>query len=297
MTRARVAFVFLCVVFGTTFGAIKIGIADGWPPLLAAGTRFASAGAIVLGAAAWRGELRPLRRADARTIAAIGLSVTAGTFGALYCAERVLPSGLAALFSAASPLFAVALAIVAQRRAPSLAVAASVVLGSLGVALVAGVGGARGGASFVAAGAIVASGFGYAWGLSQARRANETIPMLQLAGAQQLAGGLVLLALSLAFEGRLPTHAGAPGIFALAYLIVVASAGAHTVSIWLASRTDATFATSWTYVSPFVALTFGAVFLHESIGIVAWLGGACVVVAAVTLTRDRRTRGVARGNA
>ncbi len=288
MTRAYVAFAFLCVVFGTTFGAIEIGIADGWPPLLAAGARFALAGTLVLGVAAARGEVRRLGRDDIVAVVAIGLSVTAGTFGALYSAERVIPSGLAALLSATSPLFAVAIAIAQRRRAFDASVVAGVVLGTLGVALVAGTGPANDAGTRWAAAAIVVSEIGFAWGLSRARAASARMPMLQLAGAQQLVGGLVLLALSLVFEHRGPTHAGVAGIVALVYLVIVASAGAHTVSIWLASRTNATFATSWTYVSPFVALAFGALFLREPIGASALLGGVFVVAAAVALNRDAR---------
>jgi len=289
VTRVYAAFAFLCVVFGTTFGAIKIGIEDGWPPLLAAGARFTLAGAIVLAVAAARGELRPLRAVDFRAIVAIGLTVTTGTFGALYSAERILPSGLAALLSATSPLFAVGLAVATKKRAFDTAVVAGIALGSSGVVLVAGLGSIAGVASLAASCAIVLSVVGYAWGLSQARRASEAIPMLELAGVQQLLGGLILLVLSLGFEHRGPTHAAALGIGALIYLVVVASAGAHTVSIWLASRTDATLATSWTYVSPFVALIFGAVWLHEPVGAFAWIGGVCVVAGALMLNRDVRS--------
>ncbi len=293
MTRAYVAFAVLCLVFGTTFGAIEIGISGGWPPLLAAGVRFALAGVIVLGVAAMRGEVRRITARDTRDIVAIGLTVTAGTFGALYSAEVILPSGLAAVLSATSPLFAVGLAVFAKRRRFDVGVLVGVVLGMLGVVLVAGVGSARDSRSTLAAIAIVVSEIGFAWGLSQMRAVASRVPMLQLAGAQQLVGGAVLLALSLAFERRVPTHASLAGYLALGYLAIVASAGAHTLLSWLASRTTATFATSWSYVSPFIALLFGALYLHEPIGIVAWCGGACVVAAAIVLNRDVRTMGVA----
>ena len=289
MTRAYVAFVVLCLVFGTTFGAISIGIANGWPPFLAAGVRFALAGAIVLGFAAMRGELRRVTAREVRDIAAIGLTVTAGTFGALYSAEAILPSGLAAVLSATSPLFAVGLAVFAKRRRFDLGVAAGIALGTLGVVLVAGVGGARDARSEFAAVAIVVSEIGFAWGLSQMRAVASRVPMLELAGAQQLVGGAVLLAISLAFERRGVAHASLAGLLALGYLAIVASAFAHTLLSWLATRTTAVFATSWSYVSPFIALFFGACSLHEPLGIVAWCGGACVVAAAVVLNRDVRT--------
>ncbi len=110
--------------------------------------------------------------------------------------------------------------------------------------------------------------------------------MLELASAQQLIGGAVLLGLSLVFERHVPAHADSLGAWAFVYLVVVASVGAHTVQIWLASRTNATFATPWTYVSPFIALLIGAIALREPIGAVAWLGCVCVVAAAIAHNWD-----------
>lgn len=292
MTRAWLAFGFLCVVFGTTFGAIEIGIAAGWPPLLAAGVRFTLAGALVLALARTRGPFAALAAPDYRGIAAIGLTVTTGTFAALYSAERVLPSGLAAVLSASSPLFAVGLALASRQRRFDRSVVFGLVLGTLGVALVAGFGNTRGAATTFAALAIIVSEIGYAWGLSRARAVSRVVPMLQLAGAQQFVGGAALLALSLVFEHRGPARVDIGGLVALGYLVVVGSAAGHSISLWLASVTDATFATSWTYVSPFVALLLGVTFLHEPIGLTAWLGGVFVVVGAFALNRDVRFAGV-----
>lgn len=288
MTRALAAFAFLVVVFGTTFGAIKIGIVDGWPPLLAAGLRFTIAGLLVLGVARLTKQTKPLTRAEFRGATAVGLTVTSATFGALYCAEGVLPSGLAAVLSATSPLFAVALAIAGGNRRFEPTIAIGLIVATLGVVLVSGAGAVSGRPALLASIAIVASEIAFAWGLAQTKGLRATIPALQLAGTQQAVGGAVLLALSLAFEHHGPAHIDAAGLGALFYLIIVGSAVAHTVAIWLAGATSATFASSWTYISPFIALLFGAAYLHEIPGTAAWIGGAFVVAGAVILNRDLR---------
>jgi drug/metabolite transporter (DMT)-like permease len=291
VTRAIVAFSVLCVVFGTTFGAIAVGIDRGWPPLLAAGARFTIAGAIVLAIAALRGDLHRPSRALALQIAFIGLTVTTTTFAALYTAERVIPSGLAALVSATGPAFAVIIALVARRRRADAMLVAGLAIGTLGVALVVGIGSITlGAAGALAALSIVASECAFAAGLTMTREIAGRAPVLMIAGAQQLFGGIALLVLSSAFEHALPRALGDPvGWFALAYLAIVASAGAHTLAIWLAGVTSATFATSWTYVSPFIALVVGGAFLHELIPLAAWIGGACVIVGAALLNADLRT--------
>ena len=290
MTRAIAAFAVLCLVFGTTFGAIAIGIDRGWPPLLAAGSRFTLAGIVVLAIAAARRDLRRPSRTLTLQIAFIGLTVTTVTFAALYLAERVIPSGLAALLSASGPGFAVLIAIFRGRRRVEGLLVGGLALGMLGVALVVGVGSLTLGLGGVlAALAIVASELGFAAGLTVTREIAGRAPVFFIAGAQQLIGGVVLLALSAAFEHALPSRLGdSAGWFALLYLAIVASAGAHTLAIWLAGATSPTFATSWTYISPFIALVVGSAFLHEPIQAAAWLGGVCVIAGAALLNTDLR---------
>jgi drug/metabolite transporter (DMT)-like permease len=174
------------------------------------------------------------------------------------------------------------------------------VLGTLGVALVCGFGHAQGGSpALLAALALIASEIAYAAGLTATRGLLQRLPMLEVAGGQQLVGGLVLLLLSAAFEHRVPARVDATGLVALAYLAIVASAGAHTVAIWLAGATSATFASSWTYLSPFIALLAGALWLHEPVGPAAWIGGALVICGCVALNADLlrtlRRREVATG--
>ena len=295
VTSAFAAFVFLCAVFGTTFGAIKIEMAENWPPLLAAGLRFSAGGILVLVLAGLRREFRPLPRGSARPLVAVALTVTTGTFGVLYCAERILPSGLCALLSATSPLFAVVFAVASKQRGIDALAVMGILLGTVGVALVSGAGAVAGTPALLAAAAIVISEIGFAWGLGCARSLAGRVPMLQFAGMQQLIGGGVLLVLSAVVERRGVTAPSMGGALSFLYLVVVGTAGAHTVAIWLAARTNATFASSWTYISPLIALGLGAVLLHEAIGASAWVGGMFVITGAVAINYRRAARTIVPG--
>jgi len=287
VTRPLLAFAFICVVFGTTFAAIAVGLRDGWPPFFAAGMRFTIGGTLVVLVAATRGGLRRIAMRDLLGIALVGLTLTTISFAVLYRAESVLPSSLAALLSASAPLFAFALAVALGRRRVDLASIGGVLLGTLGVVLVCGFGRAEGGGTALfAALALAGSQIAYVVGLTVSRGLLQRVPMLQIAGGQQLFGGLVLLALSLAFEHRVPARLDANGVIALAYLAIVATAGAHTLLVWLSGATSPTFAASWTYVSPFIALLAAALWLHEPVGGAAWLGGALVVCGCVALNAD-----------
>ena len=287
VTSTLAAFLFLCLVFGTTFGAIKIGIESGWPPLLAAGIRFTIAGVIVIVFALLRGERVTLRLATVSEILLIGVTVTAWNFSTFYLAECVMPSALAALLAASTPLFAFLMAVLKKQRRLSLSAAIGLSLGTIGVGCITGAGGfEHSHVIMVAAVAILIAELIYAWGLSRARDASQRIPTILLAGGQQLAGGLVMLFCSIVFEHRGMSVLQPNGLIALVYLIFVASVFAHSISIWLATVTDATFASSWCYVSPFIALIFGAIILHESLGPAAWIGGTSVAFGAYVLNKD-----------
>lgn len=297
MTKRLLIFAFVCTVFGTTFAMIAVGLRDGWPPFFAAGLRFTLAGLLVLGVAAATRQMRRVTARDFAVIAFVAATTTVMVFGVLYKAEQIIPSGFAALLSATSPVAAFGIAVGRGTRRVSPSAVFGLMLGTAGVALVVGLNGRLGGApALLAALALLASEIAYAAGLSAVRAVDARVPLVQIAGLQQLLGGLALLALAALTEHRLPAHVDAAGIGALLYLAVVASAGAHTAATWLAGVTDATFASSWTYVSPFIAVAVGAVALHEPLGLPA-LAGAVLVVAGCVLLNATFVRARGRGRA
>ena len=94
----------MCLIFGTTFLAIKIGVDAGVPPFLFAGTRFFLAGVIMLLAVRLRkGGIR-LRRENCGDVVLVGVFMTGIMFGCLYWGEKYISSGLAALLAATTPI-------------------------------------------------------------------------------------------------------------------------------------------------------------------------------------------------
>lgn len=97
------AYALVCLIFGTTFLAIKIGVDAGAPPFFSAGLRFFLAGAILFLWMVWRRKASfslLLRKEMLFT----GATLTFGTFSALYWAEQYVSSGLAAVLSATGPI-------------------------------------------------------------------------------------------------------------------------------------------------------------------------------------------------
>lgn len=96
-------YILVCIIFGTTFLTIKIGIEAGAPPLFSAGIRFFLAGLILI-------IIFKLKRKDimpyllSKRIVYAGFCLTFMTFATLYWAEQYISSGLAAVLSATGPM-------------------------------------------------------------------------------------------------------------------------------------------------------------------------------------------------
>jgi drug/metabolite transporter (DMT)-like permease len=64
--------------------------------------------------------------------------------------------------------------------------------------------------------------------------------------------------------------------------------------VWIVARTNPTFASTWTYISPFIALFVGAALLHEPLTPLSLAGGVVVVAGCVMLNRELLRRITAR---
>lgn len=76
-------YIFMCLIFGTTFLAIKIGVDAGVPPFLSAGLRFFIAGLLLFSFMVWR-EKTTIRLLWRKEMFFTGVCLTFGTFAALY---------------------------------------------------------------------------------------------------------------------------------------------------------------------------------------------------------------------
>src|SRR4051812_39249989 len=128
------AFFAIYVLWGTTFLAIRIAVAE-LPPLFAAGVRFLAAGSILYLFMRAKGEPGPDRR-EWRNLSILSLLLFIAVYGPLFWAEKAVPSGLAALIQATIPIITLALEMMVLRVEPfRWRAAAAATLGFVGVAI------------------------------------------------------------------------------------------------------------------------------------------------------------------
>jgi len=288
------SFAAIYVVWGSTYLAIRVMV-HSMPPLLAGGTRFIVAGAILYGWARWRGVPAPARRLWAPAFLLGSLFFLFGNGGVSW-AETRIPSGLTALLAATSPLFTV---VFESGRGgwhrPPVRVMLGIVAGLGGVALLVAPGEIIGGAHADLAGAAAITLAALAWaGGSVLSHAVPLHPSPALAtGMKMLGGGVLLMVVGLLIgEGsRVSPDIFTPqAMLAWAYLMVFGSLiGFSAFTYLLRATTPAKVSTS-AYVNPLVAVALGWFILGETVS-ARTLVAAAVIIGGVVLIRGSRGAG------
>lgn len=290
------AFAAVYLVWGSTYLAIRFAV-ETIPPFLMAGTRFGTAGLVLLLWLRARG-VRPASRAHWKAATIAGALMIVGGNGLLSWSEQYVPSGLAALIVATVPLWLVAIAWLGpDREAPSRREMAGLALGLGGViVLIAGsgegigVGGASAGAVLAGSLAIVIASISWAAGSMYSRRAALPGPPLYGTAMMMAAGGALLLLVGAALGelGRLSLDAvSARSLGSLLYLIVFGSIVAFSAYTWLLRVVRPARVGTYAYVNPVVAVFLGWWLAEEAFTPTMSIGTIVIVGAVVLVQRGR----------
>jgi drug/metabolite transporter (DMT)-like permease len=294
--RGAIVLAFFCVYFfwGSTFTAIRIGTAQ-MPALLLAGTRFLTAGSILLAICWWRG-LRLFWPAKTMfTLGAVGLLLLGGGNVGLVYAEKTVESGLASLVLAAIPLF-VALGEALLPGGEPLPARGwlGMALGLAGLAALVspslrmGLAGDR--ARLLAIAAILAGAVSWAAGSILSRRSRLPVNSFVAAAWQMLAAGIFNEGVGTLLGQWSRFHVNAASIGSLAYLVTGGSLLGYSGYIYLLEHVPVAKVASYAYVNPVVAVLLGILFLHERPRAAEFAGMAAIIVAVFLLTTAKIER-------
>ncbi|MGG4044539.1 DMT family transporter [Paenibacillus favisporus] len=294
-----VNYLLMCLIFGTTFLAIKIGVDASAPPFFSAGLRFFAAGLALFLWMVWRKKNRfgLLLRKE---MLLSGILLTFGTFAPLYWAEQHVSSGSAAVFSATGPLIILLIQMLVFKAKSTARTVAGCLLGFSGVLLLlfSDLSPSTGGA-WISGGLVILAGeICYAAGTLYSRKVIQRFPEaspIALNAAQMMHGGFLLLVLSLLTEpihaARLPAGAA---LGSLVYLIVMGSMVAHSLYYWLVAKTNPVFPSTWLYISPMIAMAAGTVLYHERITWLSVAGMITIIVGTLITNLDSILRVIRR---
>jgi drug/metabolite transporter (DMT)-like permease len=289
MPRARIIAIWwiACLLWSGGWLFIKIGLTD-LPPLTFVALRLVLAGAVLTAIVTARREWRLLRRSDLPIIALSGILLLGVNFALTFWGTRYLPSALASVLQATSPVFGFLIGTATGAERVSMARVVALPLGIAGVAMISrgqfmtDASAGWGSAAVVAGAACAAAAYAIV------KRHTAHLPSTLLVATQTLCAAVPMSAAAWMIDGD-PSQLRwtASAITALLYLAIASSVVAFWLNYWLLKRVSATTVLSMSLVQPFIAAVLGAIVLGERFGIGAALGGGLILLsAAVILKRE-----------
>src|SRR5271156_6844292 len=248
--KTLLAFAIIYFVWGSTFLAIRVGVRE-VPPLVLAAMRFSVAGLVLFGWVLARGERAPSGR-EWRSASILGMVIFVFDYGLLFWAEQRVPSGIAAVMLATIPVFMALCEIIflrTQRLTVRLALALLIGIGGVGVLM------------------------------------SHT---LNLGGAPMDKLGATALVIAAGAFGEFrnfhPWAVSGGAWLALLYLIVAGSIIGFTAYVWLIHHESPTKVGTYAYVNPIVAVLVGYFLGGEALTARTVLGTFLVLISVIVIT-------------
>ena len=286
--KILLAFSIIYFVWGSTFLAIRVGVRE-VPPLILAAIRFSIAGLALYAWISARGEAQPTAR-EWRSASLLGLIIFVFDYGLLFWSEQRVPSGVAAVMLATIPVFmALSEIIILRTQRLTIRLVVALLIGIFGVAILMAHSLKLGGAPVDKIGALALIFASISWSIASILSRKIPLPQSKLmsSAAQMLTGGVLLtiLAASLGdFHSFHPAAVSRAVWFSLLYLIVAGSIIGFTAYVWLLHHESPTKVGTYAYVNPIVAVLVGYFLGGEELTTRTILGSLCILVSVIVIT-------------
>ncbi len=278
-------YVSLCLIWGSTWLAIRVAVHD-IPPLEAAAIRFVTAGILLLAVARLQRRKWPQGRNQWQAIMVLSLTIMAVPYGLLFWAEQHVMSSMTAVLFSAMPL-AVSLFTPAMmhRKVPRQAVFAMVIgFGAL-LSLFYGGGLNTSSKALIGGVAVLVSMTLSAWSVVYAKLRLRDVDSVVSTGLQLLFGSVVLLWGTWALEAHRQAVWTRPALFAMAFLTLFGSAAAFVIYYWLLKKFQPYQLSTISLIVPVIAIMEGwvarePIYLMMVIAVIVVLGSVRSVLRA-----------------
>ena len=286
MRRAWIAWIAVCVIWGTTYLAIKIAL-ETIPPFLMGGLRYSAAGVGLAALIMMRGRALPALSTWPR-LAVLGFFMIGFGNGGVVIGSHWLPSGLTAVLIATSPFWMVSVeAMVSGGQQLHLRQWAGLTVGFLGILVLVWPDLSSGGEAMRGmlwgVIAVQLACAGWAVGSTYTRRHVMPSDVLGAAAMQMLFGGVFML-IAGTLHGEWVRLAFSPRTaWAFAYLTLAGSIIAFAAYSYALRHMDVAVVSLYTYINPVIAVALGAVVLGETLGWRTFVAAGLIAVGVVVV--------------
>lgn len=286
--KVLLAYLGVCIIWGSTYLAIRIGVSE-FPPELFAGIRFLIAGALMLLFGIYKGMQFPKTKLEFVKISIVGLFLLLGGNGMVVWAEQWVHSGMASLLVATVPLFMAVIELLIP-NSPKLSIKGwlGLLIGFGGVALLVLTNSKGGSIDMLGAGLLMIGSISWAAGSVYSKGFKASGSTVSHIAIEMLAGGagLTIFGLLVGEASQLRFTSKSAG--AMIYLIIFGSIIGYSCYIYILKKWPAAKAGTYAYVNPPVAVLLGTLVLGEPLSIQVVFATA-VILGGVVLVQSSKT--------
>lgn len=288
--KAYLAWFAICIIWGTTYLAIRIGVED-LPPLLFAGMRWLIAGPILFTVLRLKKYELPDKK-DLIPLAIIGIALLGIGNGLVVFAEQWVPSGLTALLITTVPFWMVGLESISQREFKfNFKIIIGMLLGFIGIGLIFGsdidklfdpsyLGGIIG---------LMIADFGWSAGSVYSKYKKVASHPLMSASIQMTIAGALMTIIGLIIGEGSDLYFTNESIGAFLYLVIIGSLIGYASYIYAIAHLPVSFVSTYAYINPIIALVLGWLILDEEFTVLIIIATVIILLGVGVVKKGSET--------
>jgi len=282
---AILLYILICLIWGSTWIAIKIGLTQA-PPLYTAGFRFIIAFFILVTIVKVKGLSYPKSYKAFLTLGYPGLYMYGASYALIYFSELYISSALAAVLFASFPFFVALLSFRSLKNEKLNALGwLGLFFGLTGVILISIDSLQTSRDLFLGTLLSLAGSFAAAYGMILHKKDFSRENIFVAATVQMSCGGLILVPAALIFEKWSDFIFSIESIGSIVYLAVFGSVIAFLGYYWLLARTRAVTVSLIAFITPIVAIFIGVLFFSENLSLLIILGTILILSGILMVER------------
>jgi drug/metabolite transporter (DMT)-like permease len=289
--KAYLAWIAVCIIWGTTYLAIRVGV-EHIPPMIFAGVRWIIAGSIFITLLKLLGKSFPDRK-DIIHIGIMGIAMLGFGNGLVVVGEQYISSGLVALLITTVPFWVVGMETLTSKGPKiNLKILSGLFIGIIGISLIFGsdwedLFNAKyllGVLSIF--GAVVAWSFGTVYSKYRKVKAHPLVS----AAIQMLIAGSIQLILGTFLGEFQEISFNSSGIFALIYLIIFGSIFGYGSYIYAIEHLPLSLVSTYAYINPVIAVFLGWLVLHEKLNLMIGIGAVIIILGVILVKQGAKKK-------
>jgi len=289
---AYLALASICLIWGTTYLVLRIGVTQ-FPPFLFSLLRFAIAAPVLLlfvftvGKAKW-----PDRKTLINQAISGALMITLGISVVSY-AEVYISSGVAAVICSMMPIWTILINLVANKEErPNWMIVLGLATGLTGILLIFSEHLSEFSDPNYQFGIVLTflANLSWAFGSIWIKKNNSNTNPFLGAGLQMLFGALFLIPLSLLFDDYSQVQWSADVVYALSYMAIIGSVAAYACYSYAIKKLPMTLVSLYAYINPIVAVILGWLVLSEKLNLLIGVAIFLTVAGIYVVTKGYQLR-------